>query len=56
MVGVDHSDCFRHLIDRVITRINGLKGKTLSLGGKEIFIKSIGQAVTVYAMMVFEFF
>jgi hypothetical protein len=54
MVEVDRSDCFRHLIDRVITRINGWKEKTLSLGGKEILIKSIARAVPVYAMMVFE--
>ena len=53
MVGVDRSDCFRHLIDRVAMRINGWKEKTLSMGGKEILIKSIAQAVPVFAMMVF---
>ena len=54
MVGTDRSDCFRHLIDRVNGRINGWKEKLLSLGGKEILIKSIAQAVPVYAMMVFK--
>jgi hypothetical protein len=54
LVGADRSDCFRHLIDRVAMRINGWKEKTLSLGGKEILIKSIAQAVPVFAMMVFK--
>jgi len=35
MVGADRSDCFRHLIDRVNSRINGWKEKLLSLGGKK---------------------
>jgi hypothetical protein len=54
MVGADRSDCFRHLIDRVNLRINGWKEKLLSFGGKEILIKSVAQAVPVYAMMVFK--
>ena len=35
-------------------RINGWKEKILSMGGKEILIKSIAQAVSVFAMMVFK--
>jgi len=54
MVGADRSDCFHHVIDRVNSRINGWKGKLLSLGGKEILIKSIAQAAPVYEMMVFK--
>jgi len=45
LVGTDRSDCFRHLIDRVVNRISGWREKTLSLGGKETLIKSIAQAV-----------
>ena len=30
LVGAERSDCFRHLIDRVTTRINGWKEKMLS--------------------------
>jgi hypothetical protein len=46
-VATNRSDCFRHLIDRVVSRINGWKEKLLSLGGKEILIKSIAQVVPV---------
>jgi hypothetical protein len=37
-----------------MTRISRWKEKLLSMGGKEILIKSIAQAVSIYAMMVFE--
>ena len=53
LVGADRSDCFWHLVERVRARIGGWKEKLLSLGGKEILIKSIAQAIPVYAMMVF---
>jgi hypothetical protein len=54
MIGMDKSDCFHHLIDRVLIRINGWKEKLLSMGGKEILIKAIAQAIPVFAMMVFK--
>jgi len=47
MVGIDRSDCFQHLIDRVRAKTKGWKEKLLSLGGKEILIKSIAQAIPV---------
>ncbi|GJM90843.1 hypothetical protein PR202_ga07161 [Eleusine coracana subsp. coracana] len=53
MVGADRSDYFQHLIHRVRTRISGWKEKLLSMGGKEVLIKSIAQSVPSYAMMVF---
>ena len=34
MVGVDRSDCFLHLIERVVVRLKGWKEKILSMGGK----------------------
>lgn len=34
MVGIDKSECFRHLVDRVLARISGWKERLLSLGGK----------------------
>lgn len=53
MVGADRSDCFQHLVDQVRKRISGWKEKLLSLGGKEVLIKSVAQAVPAYAMMLF---
>ncbi|GJN37276.1 hypothetical protein PR202_gb26210 [Eleusine coracana subsp. coracana] len=54
LVGADRSDCFKHLIDRVLSKTKGWKEKLLSLGGKEVLIKLIAQAVLVYVMMVFK--
>jgi hypothetical protein len=54
MVGIDKSECVRHLVDRVIARISGWKEKLLSLGGKEVLIEAIAQAIPVFAMMVFK--
>jgi len=54
LVGADRSDCFCHLIDRIVQRVGGWKEKLLSMGGKEVLIKSIAQAMPTYAMMVFK--
>jgi hypothetical protein len=54
LVGVDCSDCFQHLVDRVRAKTKGWKEELLSMGGKEILIKSIAQVVPVFAMMVFK--
>ena len=53
-VGMDKSDCFQFLIDRIITKISGWKEKLLSAGGKEILLKSVVQAIPAYAMSVFK--
>jgi hypothetical protein len=54
LVGADRSDCFQYLIDRVRAKTKGWKEKLLSMGGKEILIKSIAQAILVYVVMVFK--
>ncbi|GJN32413.1 hypothetical protein PR202_gb20922 [Eleusine coracana subsp. coracana] len=54
MVGAERSQCFKYLVDRVRTKTKGWKGKKFSMGGKEVLIKSIAQAMVVYAMMVFK--
>jgi len=54
LVGADRSDCFQYLVDRVQGKMKGWKEKLLSMGGKEVLIKSIAQAVPVFVMMVFQ--
>jgi hypothetical protein len=51
--GADRSGCFEHFIERIIQRINGWNDKMLSIGGKEILLKAVVQAIPVYAMSVF---
>jgi hypothetical protein len=53
LVGAERSDCLEHLIERIIQRINGWKEKLLSIGGKEILLKAVAQAISVYSMSVF---
>jgi hypothetical protein len=53
LVGADRSDSFENFIERIIKRINGWKEKLLSIGGKEILLKAVAQAIPVYAMSVF---
>ena len=52
-VGMDKSNCFQFLIDRIITKISGWKEKLLSEGGKEILLKSVVQAIPTYTMFLF---
>jgi hypothetical protein len=52
-VGMDRSDCFMFLVDRVIKRIDGWKEKLLSAGGREILLKAIAQAIPSYMMSTF---
>ena len=53
-VGLDKTDCFQYLIDRIVMRISGWKEKLLSTGGKEVLLKSVVQAIPTYAMSVFK--
>ena len=40
-VGLDKTDCFTYLIDRIVKKISGWKEKLLSAGGKEILSKRL---------------
>ena len=54
LVGVDRSDSFSYLLERIIKRLESWKEKFLSMGGKEILLIAIIQAIPVYAMAVFK--
>lgn len=41
MVGVDRSDYFQHLVDRVCEKLKGWKEKMLSVGAKETLLKVV---------------
>jgi hypothetical protein len=43
-----------HFVERIIQRINRWKENLLSIGGKEILLKAVAQAIPVYAMSVFQ--
>jgi hypothetical protein len=53
LMGADRSDCFRHLVDSHKTH-KWMEREALSMGGKEILIKSIAQTMPTYAMMIFK--
>jgi hypothetical protein len=54
MVGLDRTENFVFLLERIIERLNGWKEKILSSGGKEILLKAIIQSIQVFAMAVFK--
>ncbi|KAK2647696.1 hypothetical protein Ddye_015185 [Dipteronia dyeriana] len=51
--GRSNRKLFSDIVDRVWSRIKGWGGKLLSIGGKEILIKAVVQAVPTYAMSLF---
>ncbi|KAA3454905.1 reverse transcriptase [Gossypium australe] len=53
VVGKRKRAAFQNLLDRINMRIDGWSTRWLSQGGKEIFIKSVLQAIPTYAMLCF---
>lgn len=53
VVGRRKKEAFQYLKDKVNARIKGWSTRLLSQGGKEVFIKSILQAIPTYAMSCF---
>jgi hypothetical protein len=54
MVGLDRTDSFIYLLERIIERLKGWKERFLSMGGKDILLKAIIQAIPVFAMGIFK--
>ena len=52
-VGGSKEGCFRYLKDRIWKQVQGWMEKTLSVGGKEVLIKSVAQAIPVYSLACF---
>ena len=52
-VGIDRSDSFQYLVDRVCALIDSWMSKILSISGKETLLKAVAQTIPVYAMSVF---
>ncbi|GJT53353.1 ribonuclease H [Tanacetum coccineum] len=44
---------FRAIIDKIKKKLQGWKEKTISIGGKEVLIKSVAQAMPMYVMNIF---
>ena len=53
-VGMDKTNCFKYLIDHVMQRVNGCIKRQLSLGGKEILLKSVALPIPSDSMLVFK--
>ena len=53
-LGLDKSDSFVYLLERIIERLKGWKEKLLSIGAKEILLKAVIQSIPVFAMAVFK--
>jgi hypothetical protein len=53
MFGTSRKDAFQPLIDKVLSKINGWRAKTLSQAGRTVLIKSTAAAIPTYAMSTF---
>jgi len=51
--GPSRKEAFQPLIDKVLSRINGWRAKTLSQAGRTVLIKSTAAAIPTYAMSTF---
>ncbi|KAA3476902.1 reverse transcriptase [Gossypium australe] len=55
VVGKHKKEAFQSILDKITLRIESWSNRLLSQGGKEVFIKSVLQALPTYAMSYFLF-
>ncbi|GJZ76993.1 reverse transcriptase [Tanacetum coccineum] len=53
VIGRSKKVVFRAIIDKIKKKLQGWKEKTLSIGGNEVLIKSVAQAMPMYVMNIF---
>ena len=53
IIGRSKAQVFAEVKDRVAKKLAGWKGKLLSIGGREILIKAVAQAMPIYTMSCF---
>lgn len=54
-VGRSKEGCFKHIRERVSSKVLGWKGQGFSKAGKEVLAKSVLQATPMYTMTCFKF-
>ena len=54
IIGKSKAQVFAEVKERVGKKLAGWKGKLLSIGGREILIKVVAQAVPTYTMSCFQ--
>lgn len=55
LIGRRKREAFYHLYDRMRAKVNSWSNRYLSQGGKEVYIKAVLQALTIYSMSCFLF-
>lgn len=53
LIGRNRIDVFNYVTDRIWKKVSSWKGKTLSMAGREVLIKSVAQAIPSYCMCMY---
>ena len=53
-IGASKNGAFKHLKDRLWSKIQGWIERTMSMAGKEVLVKSVAQVVPVFSMSCFK--
>ena len=53
IIGISKTEVFAEVKERVAKKLSGWKEKLLSMGGREILIKAVAQAIPTYTMSCF---